>query len=115
MPLPESFDNFVAKVVRGDVCHSDGCGKRGEYVLRIKLWAKVDRAHAYPPLESIFNIFACEDHRYDVGASEFWTDEGKRRITAGIRAAGRADPDFDSAEFGWIKASTAFGGGLSMN
>lgn len=104
--LPPTFEKFVAE---GIPCSHDGCGKPGAYALVIKLWAKGHPKETTPPLRSVFSLRACEEHRYDVKATGFWTPEGKAQIRGALAALGRAEPDFDTAEFEWVEASKALG------
>ena len=104
MRLPETFDKFID--FHGPAkCSHDGCDKRAAYGMTIKVWAEGYGKNT-PPLDMLFTIKVCADHRYTPKPDEFWTPEGKAMVTKALRALHRADPDFDTSEFDWQPLAT---------
>lgn len=115
MSLPDRFDEFVASVSAPAVCGHEGCGRPGEMTLQITLWARGRAKGSHDPMVCHMTLRRCPSHCWEVKPESFWLPESRAMISRAVRAAGRAEPDFDTAEFTWVKAATALGGGLSVN
>lgn len=100
MDLPPDFSQFEKFSGPARCSHKD-CIAPARFVMQIKMWAK-----GYPktstPITARFSIKVCPNHKYDVTPETFWTVEGKARIRDAIAGVGRAEPNFDSAEFEWV-------------
>lgn len=100
MRLPETFEQF--KDFHGPArCSHKDCIAPAKFGLAIKIWAK-GFPKSSTPLDALFTLKVCENHTYDITPDTFWTKEGKAMIRDAIKALGRAEPDFDGAEFEWV-------------
>jgi hypothetical protein len=83
------------------ICCAAGCGKLGAYQVGAKVWADTDPLKQRGSLDLETTMVACEEHRHAMPttAAEFFTPEGRQRITHAMRATRRPPPDFERAEW----------------
>lgn len=78
------------------------CDKHAKWVLSISLWAKGMPKSSHDPIKMMFGLKVCDQHQYVVTPATFWVQETKDLILHLVRGQGKADPDFDTAEFSWV-------------
>lgn len=82
-------------------CDWGGCGNPGEFQIGLRLWA-----FSTPPqsrttkngLLMLTSVCVCRACSARVKPADFLLPEGKERIATGLLRAGKAPPDFTSAE-----------------
>lgn len=102
MILPEKFEEFV----RPGPCSEKGCTNTAKWGLTVKVWAKGFPKVGHDPLDMIWSIKVCDDHRNTIDPKVFWHPEGMNMIRKAMAALNRAEPDFDTSEFDWQRLAT---------
>lgn len=79
-------------------CDRAGCIEPAKYQIGFKLWAAGYPQRETNCLRALTGLCVCEQHRADSRADDLLTTEGKEMIGNAILAAGKALPDFASAQ-----------------
>lgn len=104
MPMPKRVEDFLASASAPEPCMHEGCTAMATKKLKIRLWA-IGYPLTSTPITAYMTFKLCDAHTYEVKPETFWTEEAKDRITMGVIAAGRVEPDFARAEFTWVPLS----------
>lgn len=91
--------------MRTDVqpCAREGCACPASRYPRVMMMAKGHRRGQSEPLVMLVPLPLCVMHQGDFDPQDFLSDEARQRLRAGLRAAGKAMPDFDSAWTEWAR------------
>jgi hypothetical protein len=91
-------------------CNLEGCDRDASLQIGFKVWA-YGFTKASAPLTMLLGLACCKRCKHKVKVEHFVTEEGKAQINALVRAAGRMQPDFASAE---LHFDPIVGGQLKM-
>lgn len=89
------------------MCGHSGCNAIARWRPEIEVWAAGQNVKTGTGLKLNLDLGVCDNHR-DLDPSNFWTDEGKKRVTDGLLQAGErmgrvyAAPDFKTTVITWV-------------
>lgn len=98
MRLPDKFSEFTTP----SNCQHEGCTKRAKWTLQISVWAKGMLKSSHDPITLQLAVKVCDDHQWQPTPNTFFVQETKRLLIAVVEATGKAEPNFDTAEFMWV-------------
>ena len=83
---------------RFTLCNRVDCDRPATYTVHLRWWAKGYSRDTHPPCISEPVVAVCHQHQQYARDSEWYGTEQRASIRAAMRNAGKAEPDFDTAD-----------------